>query len=353
MYVLLVLLALITPTATSAMKFEVSGTGGNCNGCEWIAGEGTIDQTSVPNLLAALKSMDGGYPGLRIELNSPGGSLTSGIMLGHLIRERKLSTSVGRTISDPNSSASKTTVPGKCASACAFAFLGGVIRDTAGGDVGVHQFYQDIALKDPSAKVFDALDLSRQQMVSAMLIDYVHRMGVDPRFVSVASNVAPTQMHWLTADEVKDMKVAYRPEAFEAWKIEPWGNGLVAVSQTQDKSKTATLFCGKDRAPKLRLDWPTHLAVTDFSNAFSHSEIVQVQSVEIPVGTTKLSVQNQRATLTIEVKSAATAITGSKSSNLSIALDESKGRYLAGYIPFQIEGAGLQRAARLAFRNCV
>lgn len=80
---------------------------------------------------------------------------------------------------------------------------------------------------------------------------------------------------------------------------------------------------------------------------------MQVQSVEIPVGATKLSVQNQRATLTIEVKSAATAITGSKSSNLSIALDESKGRYLAGYIPFQIEGAGLQRTSRLAFRNCV
>lgn len=97
MYVLLVLLALITPTAASAMKFEVSGTGGNCNGCEWIAGEGVIDQTSVPNLVAALKSMDGGYPGLRIELNSPGGSLSSGIMLGYLIRERKLSTSVGRT----------------------------------------------------------------------------------------------------------------------------------------------------------------------------------------------------------------------------------------------------------------
>lgn len=353
MNVFLVVLALILPTAASAMKFELSGTGGNCNGCEWIAGEGRIDETSVPNLITALTKMGGGYPGLRVELNSPGGSLVSGIMLGQIIRERRLSTSVARTIPEPHAPELKTTAPGKCASACAFAFLGGVTRDTIGGDVGVHQFYQDIALKDPTAKVFDALDLSRQQMLSAMLVDYVFRMGVDPRFVSIASTVPPTQIHWLSADQAKDLKVAYRPEAFEAWKIEPWGNGLVAVSQTQDKSKTATLFCGKDRTPKLRLDWPTHLAVTDFSNAFSHSEIVQVQSVEIPVGATKLSVQNQRATMTIEVKSAATAITGSKSSNLSIALDESKGRYLAGYIPFQIEGAGLQRAARLAFRNCV
>ena len=96
----------------------------------------------------------------------------------------------------------------------------------------MHQFYQDIALKDPTAKVFDALDLSRQQMLSAMLVDYVFRMGVDPRFVSIASTVPPTQMHWLSADQAKELKVAYRPEAFEAWKIEPWGNGLVAVSQT-------------------------------------------------------------------------------------------------------------------------
>lgn len=353
MRVLIVLLALITPTAASAMKFEVSGTGGNCNGCEWISGEGTIDQTSVPNLNAVLQKMSGGYPGLRVVLNSPGGSLPVGISLGNIIRERGLSTSVGKTIPDQNAPAWKTIVAGKCASACAFAFLGGVNRDTKGGDVGVHQFYQDIALKDPSAKIFDALDLSRQQIVSAMLIEYVHRMGVDPRFVSAASIVAPTEIHWLSAAQVKDLKVAYEPEAFEAWQLEPFGNGLVAFSRTQDKSKTATLFCGKDRSPKLLLDWPTKLSATDFNNAFSHSEIVQVQGVEIPVSATKLSVQNGRAKLTLDVKTAAAAITGSKFQTLSVALDDSKGRYLASYIPFAIEGAGLQRAARLAFRNCV
>lgn len=222
-----------------------------------------------------------------------------------------------------------------------------------GGDVGVHQFYRDIALRDPSAKIFDAVDLSSQQFVSAMLIEYVYRMGVDPRFVSIASNVAPTEIHWLTPDQVKDLKVAYQPEAFDPWQIEAYGGGLVAFSKTQDKSKTATLFCGKDRAPKLLLDWPTHLTTENYSNAFTHSEIVDVQGIEIPITATKLALQNGRAKLTIDVKAASNALTGAAAKELRVSLNENKGRYLLGYIPFHIEAAGLQRAARLAFRNCI
>ncbi len=353
MRLLLILCALLLPSGASAMKFGLYSTGGNCSGCEWLGGDGTIDESSVPNLLAALKDMGGGYPGLRVVLNSPGGSLAAGLKLGEAIRQNKLSTSVGKTVPSTYAPDWKETIPGKCASACAFAFLGGVNRDTSGGDVGVHQFYQDIALKNPSAKIFDAIDLSTQQMVSAMLIEYVHRMGIDPRFVSIASNVAPSQIHWLTAEQVKDLKVAYQPEAFEPWQIEPFGAGIVAFSRTQDRSKTATLFCGKDRAPKLLLDWPTKLAVADFNNAFAHSETVQVQDIHIPVSAAKIAVQNERAKLTLDVKPAATVLTGNDPKTVSIALNEDKGRYLLGYIPFRITGSGLQRAARLAFRNCV
>lgn len=351
MYALLVLLSLMIPSAASAMTFDLHGTGGNCNGCEWIGGDGPIDDTSLPNLIAALKKVDGGYPGLRVVLNSPGGNLAGGLKLGEYIRSKQFNTEVGRTV--PDASGWKETAPGKCASACSFAFLGGVRREAKGGEIGVHQFYRDIALKDPSAKIFDAVDLSSQQLVSAMLIEYVHRMGIDPRFVSIASNVAPTDVLWLTLDQSKDLKVSYDPEAFDPWQIEAYGAGLVAYAKTQDKAKTATLYCGKDRSPKLLLDWPTNATLENFNNAFLHSGHIEVQGAQIPTSNAKLILERGRAKLTIDIKPAAAALTASSAKELAVGLDGSKGRYLLGYIPFSVNSAGLSRAARLAFRNCV
>lgn len=351
MHALLIILSLLAATAASAMKFELHGTGGNCNGCEWIGGDGTIDDSTVPNFLTALQKMGGGYPGLRVVLNSPGGSLANGLKLGEAIRARKFNTEVGRTV--PDNSGWKETAPGKCASACAFAFLGGVSRDTKGGEIGVHQFYRDIALKDPSAKVFDAVDLSSQQLVSAMLIEYVHRMGIDPRFVSVASNVAPTDIEWLSLEQVSTLKVAYDPDAFEPWQIEAYGSGLVAFAKTQNKAKTATLFCGKDRSPKLLLDWTASFSADDFNNALRHSETVDVLGFHLPISTVKATVENGRAKLTLDVKPASGSITSPNTKALYAGLDETKGRFLLGYIPFYVDSPGLQRAARLAFRNCI
>lgn len=351
MYALLILLALISPTAAFAMTFDLFSTGGNCNGCEWIGAEGTIDDTSLPNFLLALKKVDGGYPGLRIVLNSPGGSLANGIKLGEFIRSKRFHTEVGRTVSD--NSGWKETAPGKCASACAFAFLGGVDRDAKGGEIGVHQFYRDIALKDPSAKIFDAVDLSSQQLISGMLIEYVDRMGIHPRFVSIASNVAPTNIEWLTIDQVRDLKVAYRPDSFEPWQIEPYGSGLVAFSKTQDKSKTATLFCGKDRAPKLLLDWPANFDSAHLNEALQRSGIIEVGKQRIPLPMVKASVDNGRAKVTVDLKSAAGEFTATTTQSLGVGLDSETPRYLLHAVAFSLEVGGLHRAARLAFRNCI
>ncbi len=65
------------------------------------------------------------HPGItRLELDSPGGFATEGIWLGNLIRERKLATET-RTF---------------CASACAYAYAGGVERRmAANAKIGFHQ----------------------------------------------------------------------------------------------------------------------------------------------------------------------------------------------------------------------
>jgi hypothetical protein len=99
--------------------------------------------------------------------------------------------------------------------------LGGVRRYTVMGDVngedhdeddrnvgaegtklGVHQFFQEDALTEPQKKAFSAIDESADQILMGILLEYVLRMGVDTRIVSIASSIRPWEdIRWLTAEE--------------------------------------------------------------------------------------------------------------------------------------------------------
>lgn len=229
----------------------------------------------------------------------------------------------------------------------------GLISRGKGREIGIHQFYQGIALKDPSAKVFDAIDLSSQQMASAMLIEYVFRMGVDPRFVSIASNVLPTNVKWLTLEELKEFKVAYDPDDFDPWQIEAYGAGLFAFSRTQDRTKAATLFCGKDRSPKILPDWPADTSNSEFNSTLDKVGDIDLVGIKIPRSQVKGSVENGRSKLTIDAQSATPTLLSANTKAFYVGFGEQAGRHLLNYIPFHIESAGLQKAARLAFRNCI
>jgi hypothetical protein len=92
-----------------------------------------------------------------------------------------------------------------CASACAYAILGGVKRYTipktfgadsdydnmtpgaSGTKLGVHQFYQRDGLNELQKKAFSAIDKSTDQLVVGILLEYTMRMGVDTQLVSAAS----------------------------------------------------------------------------------------------------------------------------------------------------------------------
>ena len=175
--------------------------------------------------------------------------MIGGIKLGEWLRNHSFGSEVGSSM--PDGSGWWKPSPGTCVSACAFAFLGGIARDAGSGQVGVHQFYNQVFLRDPSAKMFNAIDLSAQQLVSAVLIDYAYRMGVDPRFVSIAASTPPGDMHFLDEQELDDLKVRWKPKEFEPWAIEPSGRGVIAFTKTRDKSVTAALYCGLDRVARL------------------------------------------------------------------------------------------------------
>lgn len=189
-----------------------------------------------------------------MRLHSHGGSLIGGIKLGELIRKRQFSTTVGRTVrGDPDNKYYHVKADGVCVSACAIAFIGGVERSADEKVLGIHQFYQEASLTNPSEKVFNALDMSNQQVISAILIDYAFRMGVDPRFIAMASATPPNSMYYLTKEELELLKVNWRPKAFEPWSIEVSGRGVIAFTKSKDKRRTAVLFCRADKVPRLFL----------------------------------------------------------------------------------------------------
>ena len=214
---------------TSEMAFFTAGTGGNCDTCIWIVAEGEIVQDTPAkfNLFLRNLKVNDTIPSA-IHLNSQGGNLLAGIKLGELIRKNKMNTWVAKTVGEFYDNTdhigyayAKNEAPrAMCASACAYAFLGGVVRYALSshyensiavrgpGILGVHQFYSEDGIKNIESKLFDAVDISRDQFLTGILLEYVVRMGVDPQLVAIASGVPPwDKMHWLSDAELRLTKI--------------------------------------------------------------------------------------------------------------------------------------------------
>lgn len=238
--------------ANAPMQFHVVSNGGNCDGCEWIVADGVITSDTP----ATFRQLADGLGSTRyfVALNSPGGSLIAGLRLGEQIRKRGFDTSIGRTVMDPEGKFA-TLNTGVCYSACALAFLGGRERSVRSGPAGspigdsfgVHQFYRDEALSDPQRKAFDAIDISIDQVLSGMVLDYIARMGVDPRLQAIAAGVSPWEpIRVLSRQELIDLNVVNDVERFSGWTIEAYQAGAVLTGTYRSGMQepvNVTFFC--------------------------------------------------------------------------------------------------------------
>jgi len=87
-----------------------------------------------------------------------------------------------------------------------------------------------------------------------MLIDYVFRMGVDPRFVSVAASTPPIEMQFLDDHLLDDLNVKWYPKEFDPWSIEPTGAGVIAITRSKDRTRTAKFSYFADGVPRLTIE---------------------------------------------------------------------------------------------------
>jgi hypothetical protein len=345
----------VAPSAKSPsvgkMTFHLRGNGGNLVGSEWIAAEGEIVPETATDLENFIKSF--GYSenpgGWSVRLNSPGGDLAGGIRLGELIRKLKLGTEIGATESD--SYGHWKRAPGHCASACAFAFLGGLSRYASDGELGVHQFYAEIALRDPSAKVFDSLDMSQHQFVSAMLIDYVFRMGVDPRLVSIAASTPPMEMRFLDEQLLDELNVKWYPKDFEPWSIEPSGAGVIAVTQSKDRTRAAKFSFFTDGTPTLTIeDECPDIDDKWLSDALAVVEKVVAFDRDFPKDALKAKLSNGKLTLEFTLIGIdGKVISASKWPGVGV----DGPRYMWGPFTYLVPKQNAETAIGVASKNCL
>lgn len=188
---------------------------------EWIIARGRITENTPSQFVEFLGSICPSSdncplrdrPITTIYLDSIGGNLSAGMALGELIRSHQLNTAVAQTIyRNSNGERDDFKSPGRCLSACAYAFLGGVRRsirypntsndqEFAGfSEIGVHRFFRGMAEASAFQRVERQLAFSTEarcaglndeamvQCIDGVLVSYILDMGVDAEFFTAATN---------------------------------------------------------------------------------------------------------------------------------------------------------------------
>jgi hypothetical protein len=190
----------VSSAIAEPMHFEVNGTGGNC--CRWIQATGEITQ-DTPTVFEALLRSSKFTPGV-VRLNSQGGGAGAAVTLGEIFRARGFATEVGSSKPNPESVSiaggenGYTKTPGVCASACAFAFLGGIKRTLdPESKLGFHRAF--FATGTPTTN-------DTQEFIAALLL-YIVNMGVDARLIVLANEASPNELRLIRPDEARDLRV--------------------------------------------------------------------------------------------------------------------------------------------------
>ncbi|RFB96521.1 hypothetical protein B5K08_09120 [Rhizobium leguminosarum bv. trifolii] len=123
-----------------------------------------------------------------VTFDSPGGNVVAAIRFGRALRLLNAKTIQIRAA--------------ECASACAFAFVGGVERFAQAGSIGVHR----VSLSDDVA-IDSQLAVSTVQALTGEIIGYLTDMGVSPNLLQLSLSIDSSDIRYLTAAEMRDWNI--------------------------------------------------------------------------------------------------------------------------------------------------
>jgi hypothetical protein len=192
-------------------------------------------------------------PNTIVVLNSGGGDLGAGLRMGAIIRKQKMWTEVGSQLPlmiPQNENIAAQTVPyiaepasppfpGECASACTFAFMGGVQRTIGyASNYGVHQFASESQTANANLE-------AQTEAASAMLVAYLNEMGVSPNYMTYMVKKTGNDVTNLTMKELQQLNIV-TPRWQTKWQIaalndnsgfflegtttDPWGSHEIAFT---------------------------------------------------------------------------------------------------------------------------
>ena len=181
--------------------------------------------------------------------------------LGRLFRKNNLAVSIGKTQANPNKDVGYDVLTnGICASACAYAFLGGASRSIGAGDkLGFHQFSNS---KTTTASIqpieIQGYMLSSEQLVSGVIADYIVEMGVDARVLAIASSASKDDLFSPSDNLLRELRIVSTPSDFNDWKIDLYNNGiraLTTIDDTTNLERGVYAYCtGASKSPVLEID---------------------------------------------------------------------------------------------------
>ena len=207
------------PANPPAMRFEWvrEGPADKCaDHCrEWISAHGYINPNTPRIFVEFTQARE--VRGATVVLESEGGALGGSIGLGRLFRRFAMTTTVGHTVKLGEGTDRATLSPSApCASACAFALLGGVRRHVpVGARILVHQVWPFLKRDDAVGASYTAQDLVVVQRELGVLAKYIVDMGADIELFEIAERIPPWENpRPLSADDVRRLRMSTVDDPF-------------------------------------------------------------------------------------------------------------------------------------------
>jgi len=244
-------------------------------GCDrWIAVEGRVDREAAQRVRQFLGRIKGVLP--PIYFHSPGGEVTQALPIARLLRERRATARIGRTLASACASgsdidaacikiksesseldASVTSRGAMCNSACSYIFLGATAREIApDATMGVHSSKMVVHYRgNPSERMredFLAAARARSDRDQSSLI---RAMGISAELVDLIRTVPYEKHHILTRQELVRFGIDTRDFVETPWMFDTSQRAYLrkaAMLKNSDGSFRKlqwNLFCdSKDRA---------------------------------------------------------------------------------------------------------
>ena len=356
------------------MSFFSASHSGNMSTSSWISAIGEI----TPETPALFREFLGEERlqgrGGQMVLHSPGGNLLAGLELGRLIREAGLTVHVGQTErvyyghDAPCERSEETVKAGTCASACAYAFLGGAVRfvdspyypTSESNILAFHQFFSsanhgDELLTPEQVAAVEASTISMAQALTGSIVLYAIDMGIDPRIVALASSTPSSGLYQPTPQQIEELSIA-SGSGLAAWFMEPYNGGLVTATTPQRSDsllQQITAFCSRDLGEEsflITMDLVTP-SYPDPDDLPLRAVVFEINGIPFIAPRHDLAVRYRGNTivLTVRVGGIAPLITNASQIRFSLDAPRSMGNFRESS---QLDETARQSIA-LAWRNCI